>query len=221
MGSGTCEATAVTTRQWVGILLAEAPMGGILGLLAVSTFLMIVSHDPGLTDEGLTLFGLWLGMALFFFSMNPVYPGRGWAIRRAMGKGGGFVRASVRRAIRDADRNAARQLRQRGYRALFRRGRVNVRLGLGLVGVGVVLASLLALMGGITPSGETLYVQFGLLPTACLVGSLIALVGLLLSFPYGPSEKVVVDASGNVRGAGELVGPQSVSPQPESPAVPS
>ena len=45
----------------------------------------------------------------------------------------------------------------------------------------------------------------------CLVGSLVGLVGLLLAFPYGPRDKVVVDALGNVRGADEPLVPPSVT----------
>jgi len=56
--------------------------------------------------------------------------------------------------------------------------------------------------------------QKGLLIWVCLVGSLIALVGLLLSFPYGRREKVVVDVLGNVRGVDEPVVPSSVAPSP-------
>jgi hypothetical protein len=36
-----------------------------------------------------------------------------------------------------------------------------------------------------------------------MVGSVLGIVGLLLAFPYGPREQVVVDAAGNVRDAHE------------------
>ena len=87
-----------------------------------------------------------------------------------------------------------------------------VELGFALAGACLVLLTvMLAPTSMITTAGQTIDVQKGLLRMVCLVGSLVGLVGLLLAFPYGPRDKVVVDALGNVRGADEPLVPPSVT----------
>jgi len=68
--------------------------------------------------------------------------------------------------------------------------------------------------GNVTTTGLAIGdAQRGLLPTVCLVGSLLTIVGLLLSFPYGSREKLVVDFAGNVRGINEPALPPPAAAQ--------
>ena len=238
--SGTCEATAVTTRQWVGIKLAAVAVGAIFLLAFVfSIWLLTNVSRSGSTRSEVELFvlgwsyvwsppaygyayppiSMWIGIILAGWATDQFTGASRTAIRAA--KAGTRTRRqllssrSEARADRDAGKNLTRQLRERGYAGSLARGRVKVRLGLGLAGAGLVLVTALLAPTNVSTAGQTIQdAQKGLLPTVCLVASLIALAGLLLSFPYGPREKLVVDASGNVRGADEPVVSPSVPPLP-------
>jgi hypothetical protein len=233
--SGTYEATAVTTRRWFGIQLATWAMWAtfVLAVLA-SIFLfreMSGSRASHVSDMELRFLAwsyafsppsafvhpliayayppisLWVGVVMFVLSAGSVATDSQVAIRTVRGHRIGVVWGSERRMIRNAAENLRDQLHARGRAGLFGRGRGTfVRLGFGLVGAGMVLATALLAPMSLTSSGETIpNIQNGMLPTVCLVGSLVALVGVLLAFPFGPTDRIVVDVSGNVRGADEPV----------------
>lgn len=230
--SGTYEATAVTTRQWIGISLAlvalivtSVILGGSIVALAGddrSGFFEFVvrlsawSYAVDLRGAPIAyayppIFPLSLGLAMIMFSASTLSVGTDWAILRAKGKWIG-----LRRSNRDAARNLKRQLHERGRANLFSRGGVYLRLGLAMAGASLVLLTTLIGPTTITASGQTFDdVHRGWPPTVCLVGSVIIFIGLLLAFPYGPRDKVVVDVAGNLRGADEPVVPLAT----ESPAL--
>lgn len=107
-------------------------------------------------------------------------------------------RAERRRRWRDALQHLRSQLRGRGHAGLFR-GRVSLRLALGLVGAGLVVAVSLLAPASTGAAGSSLGdPQRGSLPWICLVGGGLALVLLPFSFAYGSRERVVVDGAGNV-----------------------
>jgi hypothetical protein len=109
----------------------------------------------------------------------------------------------------DALENLRDQLRERGHAGLFRES-VRLRVGFGLLGaLLVVVTSLLAPRIGMTGIGD---VRMGVLYWICLATGGLAVVGLLLAFPYGRlGERVIVDALGNVRSADE---PDATQPPP-------
>jgi hypothetical protein len=144
----------------------------------------------------------WFGLVLWAFLVGvPVGPTR--AIAAAKGKGS-FKRRGIKKTLRDESRNVTRQLQERGVGGLFSR-RPYLWLGIALAGAVLVLG--IALLGGTPPDVESGLAmddpQKGLIVWVCLVGSVLAIIGLLLAFPYGPRERVIVDAAGNVRGADE------------------
>jgi hypothetical protein len=245
--SGTYAATAVTARQWVGIRLATWAVGyTLLFAFAFSIWLLMqIFSSGGSTRSELELFflawsyvhdgsrigfayppiTLWLGLVTFVFATGHFTVTSRTAIRAA--KAGLRTRRqrlfsrSEARSDRDAEENLTRQLHEWGYAGLFVHGRQNVWLGFMVAGVGLVLVTALLAPTSVTNAGQTVDdTQKGLLPMVCLVSSLIAFVGLLLTFPYGPREKVVVDVLGNVRGADELVVPPEEPPLAQTPAQP-
>jgi hypothetical protein len=222
----------------VGIRLAQVAMAAVF-LGATFMSIQIVMRGPSHVGEMALFLGawayihvpsriaiayppitLWVGLVTFAISAGSIAVSATDAIRatRVGTPTGRRKLFSLNRAPSDADaaKVLKRQLRERGRAGLFSRG--NVALGFGLVGVTLVLMS--ALLAP-TSSGENssllqLTGQRGLLPTMCLPASLIAIFGLLLAFPYGPREKVVVDGTGSVRGVDEPVVLTSVQLQPES-----
>lgn len=231
--SGTYEATAVTIRRWFGIHLATWAMwatfmsGMLASVLLFTTMsgsgashineteLRILAwayayHPPSAFAHLLIAYAyppiaLWIGMVVFLLSAGSVATDSRVAIRIVRGHNVGFVWGHERRMVRNAAENLRDQLHARGRAGLFGRGRgTTVRLGFGFVGAGLVLAIAMLAPMSITSSGQTIQdVRNGLLPTVCLVGSLVALAGLLLALPYGPGDRIVVDVTGNVRGADE------------------
>ena len=234
---GTYVATAVTTRQVVGVRLAQLAMGAVFFGAAIIS-IQILMRGPSHVGETALFLGawaytsvpprisvayppitLWVGLVMFTVSAGSVAVGAATAVRaaRIATQTGPRKLFSLGRA--SSDREAARtlkhQLRERGRAGLFSGG--NVTLGVGLVGVALVLVSamLAPTSSGASSSLLQLTGQKGLLPTLCVPASLIAVFGLLLAFPYGPREKVVVDGTGNVRGVGERVDLPSTALQPE------
>lgn len=242
--SGTCEAAAVTSRQWIGMKLATVAIGATFMLAFVMSIYLFTNgfRFGGSTRSEIELFLLawsyvwnppvygyayppipvWIGVILSAFATDQFTLASRKAIRAA-GAGTRTRRrlvssGSEARSDRDAEKNLTRQLHERGYAGLLPHGRVKVRLGIGLFGAGLILVTALLAPTSVTTAGQTVHdAQKGLLPSVCLVAALIALAGLLLSFPFGPTAKVVIDASGNVRGAGDPLVSQSVPPQPETP----
>lgn len=229
--SGTYEATAVTTRQWIGISLAlvamvvtAAYLGGTIAALAGDdsfgrneAVLRLAAWSYALGPDGAPIayayppiLPLALGFVTIWLSAGTLPVGSLQPILRA--KGQWFA---LRGSHRDAVRNLTRQLHERGRAHLFSRRNVYVRLGLGLAGAGLVLLTALFAPTSITASGLTFAeVHMGWPPMVCLVGSVIALVGLLLAFPYGPMDRVVVDVAGNVRGADDPPMPSATQSRP-------
>ena len=243
---GTCEAMPVTTRQWIGMHLAiVAVVGASLWAFAVSIdlFMKTSAFSNQISDE-MQLFlrtwsyayrvgnppaigyafppiTLWVGFAMLWFGTVNMAVWPATAVRSARGRVQSrwrwFSRSEARSA-RDAGRNAARQLHERGRAGLFKGG--NVRLGIGLAGGILVLVTALLGPTSVATSGVSVQdVERGLLPTVCLVGSLIALLGLVLSFPYGPRERLIIDVSGNVTSAAEVVAPPAVPPPLQGPTT--
>jgi Regulator of chromosome condensation (RCC1) repeat len=240
--TGTYEATAVTRRQWVGIHLAVLSLA-VMGVWAFVASLELLTGVYGSARAGasemqlfLTTWSfvhrdtyppvigyafppvtLWIGLAALFVGTSGMTVQPVDAIRRA---GAGMVRrrrliSIASRADRDAGRNLVRRLHERGRAGLFSGGRV--RLCIGIVGAGLVLVTALFGPTSLAVSGVSIRdVERGLLPTVCLVGSLIALFGLVLSFPYGPRERVIIDASGNVTSGAGAVVPPAVPPPLQS-----
>ena len=228
--SGTYVATAVTTRPWVGLRLAEVALGitfvaavvassylggrtsdsGASTISELEQFLSAWSYNRALRFYAYPPILLWVGIVTWLFSAGSLRVESSWAILRARGRWIGRIRGSDRDI---AVPNLKRQLHERGRAGLFSGTGVYVRLGFALAGAGLVVVTvMLAPTSMSTTAGQTINLQKGLLPTVCLVGSLIGLVGLLLAFPYGPREKVVVEAMGNVRGADEPLVPPSGPP---------
>ena len=234
---GTYVATAVTTRQVVGVRLAQLAMGAVFFGAAIIS-IQILMRGPSHVGEAALFLGawayisvpprisvayppitLWVGLVMFTVSAGSVAVGAATAVRaaRIATQTGPRKQFSLGRA--SSDREAARtlkhQLRERGRAGLFSGG--NVTLGVGLVGVALVLVS--AVLAPTSSGGSSSLLQLtgqkGLLPTMCVPASLIAIFGLLLAFPYGPRERVVVDGSGNVRGVGEPVDLPSMALLPE------
>jgi len=229
--SGIYEATAVTTRQLVGIHVAFVA-GWATFLAAVLLSLDLLTEGSGsLSEEELFLrawsyvfdaqridyayppITLWVGIVMALLSVERMAVGPVMAIRTAK-RGMRTLRKELSssaeaHADREAAQNLTRQLHERGRSGLFGGG--NVRKGFGLLGAGLILVTALLAPRSISEGFWLVHVtgQKGLLPWVCVVGSLIILAGLLLSFPYGPREKVVVDVLGNVRSADEPVPPPS------------
>jgi len=228
--TGTFEATAVTSRQKYGVLVASVALlvtwvtaiGGwayLVGKSGSASGLDLVTKTDFFLgswgyvyvplDTGAHVAGyahppivFWAGLVVWAFLVAvPVGPTRAIAAAKVKGS---FKRRGIRKAMREESRNLTRQLQERGDGGLFSR-RPYIWLGMGLLGAVLVLG--IALFGGTPPDVESGLAmddpQKGLIVWVCLVGSVLAIVGLLLAFPYGPREQVLVDAAGNVRGADE------------------
>lgn len=230
--AGTFEATAVTGRQKFGSTLATLALlvtwlaavggwaylagksGGASGLdLVTETDFFLGSwgyvYIP--LDTGAHVVGyahppiaFWVGLVLWaFLAGAPVGAAR--AVAAARGKSTDRSRRT-KKAVRAESQHVTRQLHDRGAGGMFSR-RPYLWLGIGLLGAVLVLG--IALFGGTPPDVESGLAmddpQRGLIVWVGLVGSVLGIVGLLLAFPYGPRERIVVDAAGNVRGADEPV----------------
>lgn len=220
-------ATAVTTRQWVGFRLASIAM--VLSLMtALVSSIRLAAFRAGLesesawwsstwsyvADDGGRVLAyayppilLWIGFAVFYASTNT------WAATDHLG-------VAVRKAARTCDRatrrssrpvareNLQRQLRERRHPYLFL-GRSYARVGSWVLGSGLVLATALIAPAtfDIATREQIADAKTGVIPSVCLVGSIVALAGLLLALPFGRSDRVVIDAMGNVRGVDERAEP--------------
>lgn len=153
----------------------------------------------------------WMGLAVWSVAfLGAGVPGLAKVVAAAKGKTTGGSRwgagsaGRLKKANRDELLNLTRQLHERRIAGLSPR-RAYLWRSVGLIGAVLVLA--VALFGGTPPDVESGLTmddpQRGLQVWVAVVSSLIGIVGLLLAFPYGSREKVVVDAMGNVRGADE------------------
>ena len=239
--SGTYVATAVTARQVFGVRLAQLAMAtvffaAILGSIElfmkggrrptdIESFMgaWAYVHDASriiITYPPLTL---WVGLVAFAVSAGSVAVGMTDAIRATrIGNRTGRTRLfslDRARSDRDAAKVLKRHLREQGRAGLFSGG--DVALAIGLLGVGLILAT--ALVAPVS-RGESLSLlqltgQKSLLPTLCIVAGVTAIFGLLLAFPYGPREKVVIDGLGNLRRVGRPELPTALPFQAESTNV--
>jgi len=239
--TGTHQAVAATRRQRFGVVLLMVAFF-LIFLATWGSWIFLWSLTGGFSDPVPGAIAKWLvpltawafaeaGGAGGVYAIPPlqvivvgvlawllsatIVNDQGSAIARAKGR-----RFMSRRSIRDEARNLKLQLRQRGRAGLFVRGRAKfVRLGLVLIGAGVVLATVLLYPAIATgTSGARFDVHWGLPMWLCAVASPMAILGGLLVLPFGPEDEVVIDAAGNLSGAAErVVQPPQVS-QPQSPA---
>ena len=164
---------------------------------------------------------MWVGLFIFVTWATSLGPDRrGLGVAPNMALTGPFSteqqrigkppRSERRRRWRDALRNLKRQLRERGNAGLLR-GRVTLRVALGMLGAGLVVVTSLLAPTTMGATGSSISdTQRGSLPWISLVGGGLAFILLLLSFPYGPREQVTVDGAGNVHHAvpNEVAEPQ-------------
>lgn len=239
---GTCEATAVTRRQQLGVYLALvaffflflATFGAWMFLLSVTKGFSAEIPHP-IADAAVAVAGRAYAHkpndAGMWYSIPPVEVIAagivGWLVAStviltlpraiAQAKGHRSILHTIR--VKAEAQNLEQQLRQRGRTGLFARRFKVVRVGLPLIAAVVVLASVLLYPTTATGTSGAVYeVHWGLPMWVSAVSSLAAILGCLLMLPFRPDDDVVVDGSGNVRARTErMVAPPQV-PQPHAPA---
>ena len=239
---GTCEATAVTSRQQVGAYLAFvaflflflATFGSWLFLLSV-TGAFSTEIPRNIADAVVTIAGwayvlrpdetvMWyyrpevqvIAPSLVGFAIvSSVTLNLSGAIANARGRRGVLGTRRLRAEVQ----NLKQQLRQRGRAGLFARRFKVVRVGLPLIAAVVVLTLVLLYPTSATGTTGAVYeVHWGLPMWVSAVSSLAAILGCVLMLPFRPDDDVVVDVSGNVRARTERVVRPPQLPQPHAPA---
>ncbi len=239
--NGTSRATAVTTRQRIGAIVAwaasvpiflggygfwavfwsmtEGFSEGVPGSIAPSV-VPICGWTYAVMPDGAGVYSvaplhvMVVGVLAVFVAAS-LWLSPTTAIAHA--KGVRFVRRS---SLKVEAQNLSRQLHQRGRAGLFVGGRTKIlRLGLALIGAVVILGTVLRYPETWTSaSGAGYPVEWGGAIWLSLVGSLMLILGCLLMLPFRPEDDVVVDGAGNLRAERDSVALPPQVPQPQAPA---